>query len=155
MQGKCRECVTMEQHNGMDQPQVTTSSGQAPVSTKMHLALPTWATWGIAHSDINKDWIASSNTSQMTLDNVRLDDQGLFWALATMGSKERAKRFSADFDSHGNPRTFRDPKDPPMVIWAHGLPWFPVFKEVYILAGSWATATGYLIHTYPSSYLLL
>ncbi|KAJ6096276.1 hypothetical protein N7486_007022 [Penicillium sp. IBT 16267x] len=34
-----------------------------------------------------------------------------------------------------------------MVIWAHGLPWFPVFKEVYVLAASWSTAIGYLLQT--------
>ena len=31
-----------------------------------------------------------------------------------------------------------------MVIWANGLPWFVVYKEAYILCGSWMDA-GYLL----------
>ncbi|KAJ5809207.1 uncharacterized protein N7503_001425 [Penicillium pulvis] len=50
-----------------------------------------------------------------------------------MPYKEWKNRFSFDFDSHGEPRGSRVPKDPPMIIWAHGLPWFPVFKDVYLL----------------------
>ncbi|KAJ5901264.1 hypothetical protein N7504_007257 [Penicillium tannophilum] len=147
MHAKAQDYIAMERLKHMEEPSVATSSGSAPTSKKPHIAMFTWKNYGITHFDVNAAWNHVDNRPQMSLENVRLDDQGIFWAIAAFGPKERYRRFSYDFDSHGDPRPFRVPKDPPMVIWAHGLPWFPVFKDVYMLAGSWSTATGYMLQT--------
>lgn len=61
-----------------------------------------------------------------------------------MTPQQRSARFQADFDQHGDIRTGRIPLDPPMIIWANGLPWFPVYNAFYVLCGSWNTAS-YLV----------
>ncbi|CRL24838.1 unnamed protein product [Penicillium camemberti] len=64
-----------------------------------------------------------------------------------MTPHQRSARFQADFDQNGDIRTSCIPLDPPMVIWANGLPWFPVYKAFYVLCGSWNLASyeSYLV----------
>ncbi|KAJ6016781.1 hypothetical protein N7451_000160 [Penicillium sp. IBT 35674x] len=112
MHAKSRDFITMECEGHMEEPSVVTSSGSTLALNKSHLSMHTWATYGITHFDVNTDWDPVDDQTQMPLENVRLDDQGVFWAIATMGPKERNRRFSYDFDSH---------------------------------AGSWCTATGYML----------
>ncbi|KXG51383.1 uncharacterized protein PGRI_093950 [Penicillium griseofulvum] len=61
-----------------------------------------------------------------------------------MTPHQRSSRFQADFDQHGDIPTQQVPLDPPMIIWANGLPWFPIYKAFYVLYGSWNRAS-YLV----------
>jgi hypothetical protein len=40
--------------------------------------------------------------------------------------------------------------DPPAIITAHGLHWFPVWKGSYILCGSWWRAMGWMLEKQSS-----
>lgn len=54
-------------------------------------------------------------------------------------------RFQVDFDQHGDIRVSPRPFDPPMIVRAwNGLPWFSVYKAVYVLCSSWSLVT-YLV----------
>ncbi|KAJ5658539.1 uncharacterized protein N7484_002188 [Penicillium longicatenatum] len=51
----------------------------------------------------------------MQLANIRLSDQGIFWALGHLSASQRAARFPWDFESHGGIRQARVPQDPPLI----------------------------------------
>ena len=84
--------------------------------------------------------------ARLALSFVRLTDEGVFYCLCTMTPQQRGSRFQAEFDQHGDIGTSRIPPDPPMIIWANGLPRFVVYKAFYVLCGSWNTAS-YLVGT--------
>ncbi|KAJ5163055.1 uncharacterized protein N7500_004885 [Penicillium coprophilum] len=50
-------------------------------------------------------------------------------------SRERGRRYPYDFDTMGNINPHRVSSGPAPTIWAHGLPFFPVYKGYYILCG--------------------
>jgi hypothetical protein len=62
--------------------------------------------------------------------------------LCTMTPQQRSSRFQTDFDQHRDIRTQRIPLDPPMIIWANGLPWFVVYKAFWTTA-SYPVGTRY------------
>ncbi|KAJ5646085.1 hypothetical protein N7490_002457 [Penicillium lividum] len=70
---------------------------------------------------------------------------GVFAALMTLQSMQRGTRYPYNFDARGHPRQGRTPTNPPVVIWAHGLPWFAVYKGSYVFCGSYKAAMGYLV----------
>ncbi|KAJ5694193.1 hypothetical protein N7536_004605 [Penicillium majusculum] len=76
-----------------------------------------------------------SAEARLALSYVRLTDEGIFYCICTMTPHQGSSRFQADFDQHGDIRTSRIQLDPPMIIWANGLPWFPVYKAFYVLCG--------------------
>lgn len=68
-----------------------------------------------------------------------------------MAPQVRAAHFQADFDQHGAIRVSRIPLNPPVIIWANGLPWFPVYESHYVLCGGWNTATYLVARRYQSA----
>ncbi|OKP07389.1 hypothetical protein PENSUB_5978 [Penicillium subrubescens] len=140
-------------HNaGMTHPIPGQRNGQSPGPSKGgKIDMEVLKTWMVFHFSINDYWNHERFEARLALSNVRLTDQGVFYALCTMTPQRRGARFQADFDQHGDVRTSRIPLDPPMIIWANGIPWFTVYKGFYVLCGSWNTAT-YLVGTkYRSS----
>lgn len=51
----------------------------------------------------------------------------------------RSKKWPLIFDNNGNIRTDRVPEDPAPLLWSHGLPWAPVYRNYYVLCGRQAT----------------
>ncbi|KAJ5400919.1 hypothetical protein N7465_011408 [Penicillium sp. CMV-2018d] len=96
----------------------------------------TVATWMVFHFSIHNSWDNLKQEARLALSYVRLADEGVFYCLGTMTPQQRSARFQADFDQHGDICTGRIPLDPPMIIWANGLPWFPVYKAFYVLCGT-------------------
>jgi hypothetical protein len=137
---------------GMTHPTPGQRNGKRPGPSKGgNIDYDVLKTWMVFHFSINDYWDHHRYEARLALSNVRLTDQGVFYALCTMTPYQRASRFQADFDQHGDVRTSRIPLDPPMVIWANGVPWFVVYKAFYVLCGSWNTAS-YLVGTkYRSS----
>ncbi|KAJ5385105.1 hypothetical protein N7517_003016 [Penicillium concentricum] len=67
--------------------------------------------------------------------NNRLSDELVYLVTKFVGSRERARRYPYDFDSIGNINPHRVSSGPAPIVWAHGLPFFPVYKGYYILCG--------------------
>ncbi|CRL23112.1 unnamed protein product [Penicillium camemberti] len=106
-------------------------------STGGKIHMETVPTWMVFHFSIHNYWDNIKQEARLALSYVRLTDEGVFYCICTMTPHQRSARFQADFDQHGDIRTSRIPLDPPMIIWANGLPWFPVYKAFYVLCGSW------------------
>lgn len=104
----------------------------------------TVSTWMVFHFSIHNYWDNVKQEARLTLSYVRLTDEGIFYCICTMTPHQRTSRFQADFDQHGDIRTSRILLDPPMIVWANGLPWFPVYKAFSVLCGSW-NAVSYLV----------
>ncbi|CAI7594711.1 unnamed protein product [Penicillium glandicola] len=113
--------------------------------------METVSTWMVFHFSIHNYWDNVKQEARLALSYVRLTDEGIFYCLCTMTPYQRSSRFQADFDQHGDIRTTRIPLDPPMIIWANGLPWFPVYKAFYVLCGSWNPASYLVGRKYRSS----
>ena len=78
--------------------------------------------------------------------NTRLSDELVYLAVKHMKCTLRGQRYPYDFDKKGDIDADRVPSGPPPIIWAHGLPFFPVYKGYYILCGrTHATCIGWLI----------
>ncbi|KAG0152674.1 hypothetical protein PDIDSM_2479 [Penicillium digitatum] len=107
--------------------------------------------WMVFHFSIHNYWDLVKQEACLALSYVRLTDEGIFYCLCTMTPYQLSSRFQADFDQHGDVRTSRIPLDPPMIIWANGLPWFPVYKAFYVLCGSWNPASHLVGRKYRSS----
>ncbi|KAF7529494.1 hypothetical protein PCG10_007049 [Penicillium crustosum] len=79
--------------------------------------------------------------------NNRLSDELVYLAVKFMNSRHRARLYPYDFDAMGHINTQRVSSGPAPIIWAHGLPFFPVYKGYYILCGREnANSIGWLIH---------
>jgi hypothetical protein len=78
--------------------------------------------------------------------NTRLSDELVYLATKHMNSGLRGQRYPYDFDKKGDIDPDRVPSGPAPIIWAHGLPFFPVYKGYYILCGrDHALCIGWLI----------
>ena len=78
--------------------------------------------------------------------NTRLSDELVYLATKHMNSTLRGQRYPYDFDKRGDIDPVRVPSGPAPIIWAHGLPFFPVYKGYYILCGrDHALCIGWLI----------
>lgn len=120
-------------------------------STGGKIHMETVPTWMVFHFSIHNYWDNIKQEARLALSYVRLTDEGVFYCICTMTPHQRSARFQADFDQHGDIRTSRIPLDPPMIIWANGLPWFPVYKAFYVLCGSWNLASYLVGRKYRSS----
>lgn len=79
--------------------------------------------------------------------NNRLSDELVYLAVKFMNARHRARLYPYDFDSMGHINPERVSSGPAPIIWAHGLPFFPVYKGYYILCGREnANSIGWLIH---------
>lgn len=99
------------------------------------------ATWAVSHFSIHNFWNHARQEAKLGLSFVRLTDEGVFYCICTISPHDRGVRFQADFDQHSDVRATRVPLGPPVIIWAHGKPWFPVYKAFYVLCGSWNAAS--------------
>jgi hypothetical protein len=78
--------------------------------------------------------------------NTRLSDELVYLATKHMNNTLRGQRYSYDFDKKGDIAPDRMPSGPAPIVWAHGLPFFPVYKGYYILCGrDHALCIGWLI----------
>ncbi|OQD78657.1 hypothetical protein PENDEC_c001G01710 [Penicillium decumbens] len=91
----------------------------------------------------NLTTISEEGWPKVSPKRVRASDQVVFWAMLHMKQEDRYATWPAEFDSHGDIRWTRVPRGPPMIVEAHGLFWFPVWKGAYILNAEWWTATGW------------
>ncbi|KAJ9481441.1 hypothetical protein VN97_g12035 [Penicillium thymicola] len=79
--------------------------------------------------------------------NNRLSDELVYLATKFMNARHRARLYPYDFDAMGHIKPQRVSSGPAPIIWAHGLPFFPVYKGYYILCGREnANSIGWLIH---------
>ncbi|KGO76542.1 hypothetical protein PITC_088210 [Penicillium italicum] len=79
--------------------------------------------------------------------NNRLSDELVYLVVKFMNSRDRARQYPYDFDSMGHINSDRVSSGPAPIIWAHGLPFFPVYKGYYILCGrAHAECIGWLLH---------
>ncbi|CAL5870116.1 uncharacterized protein PFLUO_LOCUS4351 [Penicillium psychrofluorescens] len=67
--------------------------------------------------------------------NTRLSDELVYLAVKYVSAKARGSYWPYDFTAQGDIRTTRVPSGSPVVVWAHGLPFFPVYRAYYILTG--------------------
>lgn len=78
--------------------------------------------------------------------NTRLSDEWVYLAIKHMKCILRGQRYPYDFDKRGDIDPDRVPSGPAPIIWAHGLPFFPVYKGHYVLCGrAHAECIGWLI----------
>ncbi|KAJ5944685.1 hypothetical protein N7516_004853 [Penicillium verrucosum] len=79
--------------------------------------------------------------------NNRLSDELVYLATKFMNARHRARLYPYDFDPMGHINPQRVSSGPAPIIWAHGLPFFPVYKGYYILCGrDNANSIGWLLH---------
>lgn len=78
--------------------------------------------------------VKASNVFQDIITVRRMDI--VMSALSPADSHSR--RFAADFDSKGKVRSTRVPRDPLLIIEAHGIAWFPTYMG-YLLCGNKTT----------------
>ncbi|CAI7587464.1 unnamed protein product [Penicillium glandicola] len=79
--------------------------------------------------------------------NNRLSDELVYLVVKFTGAHERARRYPYDFDKLGDIKPQRVSSGPAPIVWAHGLPFFPVYKGYYILCGrEHAGCIGWLLH---------
>ncbi|CAI7603743.1 unnamed protein product [Penicillium bialowiezense] len=79
--------------------------------------------------------------------NTRLSDEWVYLAIKHMKCVLRGQRYPYDFDKKGCIDPDRVPSGPAPIIWAHGLPFFPIYKGYYILCGrDHAECMGWLIN---------
>ncbi|KAJ5150892.1 uncharacterized protein N7482_010144 [Penicillium canariense] len=100
--------------------------------------------WKLYTFDLQRAWDHAKQAFAHTIQNVRLSDEAVFAVTIFMPASLRAKYYRYDFDSRGDIREYRIPRDPPMVIQCHGINWFPVYRMTNILCGSWNKACGWL-----------
>ncbi|KAF3401695.1 hypothetical protein F1880_010095 [Penicillium rolfsii] len=108
------------------------------------LDIETIRDWKLYNVDLQAAWELAKHGFAGTLENVRLTDEAVFAFTIFMPPSMRAKYFRYDFDSRGDIREYRIPRDPPMVIQCHGINWFPVYRSTTILCGTWRFACGWL-----------
>jgi hypothetical protein len=85
---------------------------------------------------------------------TRLSDELVYLATKFENAETRAVRYPYDFDRQGDIDPNRVPSGPPPIIWAHGLPFFPVYKGYYILCGrQHAKCIGWLLHEQDKSLM--
>ncbi|KAJ5888236.1 hypothetical protein N7495_008277 [Penicillium taxi] len=81
------------------------------------------------------------------LSYTRLSDELVYLATKHLSPTDRARKYPYDFNSDGDIDTARVPSGVSPICWAHGLPFFPVYKGYYILCGRlharWA---GWILH---------
>ncbi|KAJ5174940.1 uncharacterized protein N7482_000817 [Penicillium canariense] len=78
---------------------------------------------------------------------TRLSDELVYLATKFLKMTDRANGYPYDFNDRGDIREDRVPSGLSPIIWAHGLPFFPVFKGYYILCGrKHARWVGWLLH---------
>ncbi|OKO95911.1 hypothetical protein PENSUB_10932 [Penicillium subrubescens] len=106
--------------------------------------------WKLYNVDLQAAWGFAKHGFAGTLENVRLTDEAVFAFTIFMPPSMRAKYFRYDFDSRGDIREYRIPRDPPMVIQCHGINWFPVYRSTTILCGTWRFACSWLRGTVVS-----
>ena len=79
--------------------------------------------------------------------NNRLSDELVYLVTKFTKAHELARRYPYDFDKMGHIKPERVSSGPAPIIWAHGLPFFPVFKGYYILCGrEHAKCIDWLLH---------
>lgn len=66
---------------------------------------------------------------------TRLSDELVYLATKFLKVTARAANYPYDFNERGDIREERVPSGVSPIVWAHGLPFFPVFKGYYILCG--------------------
>lgn len=66
---------------------------------------------------------------------TRLSDELVYLATKFLKASDRAANYPYDFNDRGDIREQRVPSGVSPIVWAHGLPFFPVFKGYYILCG--------------------
>ncbi|KAJ5574360.1 uncharacterized protein N7459_008787 [Penicillium hispanicum] len=80
--------------------------------------------------------------------NTRLSDELVYLATKFLKATERAENYPYDFLTRGDIRPERVPSGVGPIVWAHGLPFFPVYKGYYILCGrEHASWIGWMLHT--------
>lgn len=67
--------------------------------------------------------------------NTRLSDELVYLATKFLRAAVRGKDYPYDFLPNGDIRPERVPSGVGPIVWAHGLPHFPVYKGYYILCG--------------------
>ncbi|KAJ6187163.1 hypothetical protein N7519_002071 [Penicillium mononematosum] len=86
--------------------------------------------------------------------NNRLSDELVYLMTKFMNARDLGRRYPYDFDKMGNINPQRVPSGPAPIIWAHGLPFFPVYKGYYILCGrAHASCIGWLLHERTSEIM--
>ena len=79
--------------------------------------------------------------------NTRLSDELVYLATKFIKTTDRGRDYPYDFQERGDIRPDRVPSGVGPIIWAHGLPFFPVFKGYYILCGrEHAHWIGWMLH---------
>lgn len=66
---------------------------------------------------------------------TRLSDELVYMATKLLKNSERGERYPYDFLPRGDIHPDRVPSGVGPLVWAHGLPFFPVYKGYYILTG--------------------
>ncbi|KAJ5765423.1 hypothetical protein N7520_004982 [Penicillium odoratum] len=106
--------------------------------------------------DLNEDKALLPLATEVTIVNrkpdfpppfVRLSDELVYLATKFLSSTERGRNYPYDFLPGGDIDPDRVPSGVGPLDWAHGLPFFPVYKGYYILCGrANAHWIGWILH---------
>lgn len=78
---------------------------------------------------------------------TRLSDELVYFAIKFLKSTTRGRDYPYDFQPRGDINPNRVPSGVGPIVWAHGLPFFPVYKGYYILCGrKHADWIGWILH---------
>lgn len=78
---------------------------------------------------------------------TRLSDELVYFATKFLNSTTRGRDYPYDFQPRGDIDPNRVPSGVSPLVWAHGLPFFPVYKGYYILCGrEHADWVGWILH---------
>ncbi|KAJ5786307.1 uncharacterized protein N7503_011519 [Penicillium pulvis] len=78
---------------------------------------------------------------------TRLSDELVYFATKFLKSTTRGRNYPYDFQPRGDIDPNRVPSGVGPIVWAHGLPFFPVYKGYYILCGrKHADWIGWILH---------
>ncbi|KAJ5912868.1 hypothetical protein N7504_001751 [Penicillium tannophilum] len=78
---------------------------------------------------------------------TRLSDELVYFATKFLKSTTRGRDYPYDFQPRGDINPNRVPSGVGPIVWAHGLPFFPVYKGYYILCGrKHADWIGWILH---------
>jgi hypothetical protein len=98
---------------------------------------------------VNRLSFSETGKIQFPPPNTRLCDELVYLATKSLNFGERALWYPYDFNKKGDINPNRVSSGAAPIIWAHGLPFFPVYKGYYILCGrEHAICIGWLINEY-------
>jgi hypothetical protein len=129
---------------------VTDPPGCDPTKTGRSINMSSISTWEICYAPCtdkltDENYDLTKNKTRFTPKYMRLTDLGVIQCLCLMSGPERGERCPWDFTKRREVRQDRNPHGPTVTAWVNKLPFFLVYRGVYILSGGW-NKFGWLIN---------